>query len=417
MGIEDQGHNNIWDCPKCETKNGGRVCTVCKTARPTKDTEYGFDKEYDFVDQGQHSDNDKPDNNNFVDQGQYSNNDKPDNNNGDRKLTNTQKLIIGIFAGMSICILLLLVVLIVVLRNNGPAKEKPTTEAATYVKNTEPVAETTHSHTWSAWNESMKASCNQTGRQTRSCTSCGETEEREIPKTEHDWEAATWHSPSFCTVCGTVQGTANISVGDIITFGRYEQDNNLANGSESIQWQVLSVQGDRALLISSNALDAQPYHNDYVNTTWETSYIRQWLNSSFFRAAFNNVESKAIVATAMSNDSNQGNSKFTTSGGNTTNDSVFLLSYAELMEYFPANYSRSCTNTAYAASQAGKNIPGSFNSSVRTCWWWLRSPGDTLCAASTVFPDKENTADAVNNVSGCVRPAIWVDINTPDLII
>ena len=275
--------------------------------------------------------------------------------------------------------------------------------------------ETTHSHTWSAWDESIEANCEQSGVETRRCASCGEMEERNVPKTEHNWAAATWHSPSYCSLCGAVQGTAMISVGDTVTFGRYEQDNNLANGNESIQWRVLSIQGNQALLISSNALDAQPYHTDYVNTTWETSYLRQWLNSSFLRAAFNNIEEKAIVETAISNDSNQGNSKYTTSGGNTTNDRVFLLSYAEIMEYLPDSYSRACMNTAYAASQAGKNVPGSFNSSVRTCWWWLRSPGDTLCAATTVFPDRENTIDAVNNASGCVRPAIWVDINTPDL--
>lgn len=94
---------------------------------------------------------------------------------------------------------------------------------------------------------------------------------------------------------------------------------------------------------------------------------------------------------------------------------MFLLSYAEIMEYLPDSYSRACTNTVYAASQAGKNVPDSFNPSVRTCWWWLRSPDGTLRAATTVFPDMENTIDAVNNASSCVRPAIWADINTPDL--
>lgn len=46
---------------------------------------------------------------------------------------------------------------------------------------------------------------------------------------------------------------------------------------------------------------------------------------------------------------------------------MFLLSYAEIMEYLPDSYSRACANIVYAASQAGKNVSGSFNSSVRTC--------------------------------------------------
>ena len=33
----------------------------------------------------------------------------------------------------------------------------------------------------------------------------------------------------------------NIKVGDVVNFGRYEQDNNYNNGSEPIQWRVLDI--------------------------------------------------------------------------------------------------------------------------------------------------------------------------------
>ena len=46
------------------------------------------------------------------------------------------------------------------------------------------------------------------------------------------------------------RNTTDISVGDIITFGHYEQDNNLDNGAEPIEWIVLDVQDGKALLLS-----------------------------------------------------------------------------------------------------------------------------------------------------------------------
>ncbi len=37
---------------------------------------------------------------------------------------------------------------------------------------------------------------------------------------------------------------------DILRFGRYEQDNTFSNGVEDIEWYVLSVEDNKALLIS-----------------------------------------------------------------------------------------------------------------------------------------------------------------------
>lgn len=32
------------------------------------------------------------------------------------------------------------------------------------------------------------------------------------------------------------------AIGTVVTYGRYEQDNDLTNGSEPIEWQVLALQ-------------------------------------------------------------------------------------------------------------------------------------------------------------------------------
>ena len=57
-------------------------------------------------------------------------------------------------------------------------------------------------------------------------------------------------------------------VGDIITFGSYEQDNNTLNGKENIEWLVLAKEDDRILVTSKYALDCQQYNTEYTGVTW-----------------------------------------------------------------------------------------------------------------------------------------------------
>ncbi|MBP3696995.1 MAG: hypothetical protein J6J45_05560, partial [Clostridia bacterium] len=71
---------------------------------------------------------------------------------------------------------------------------------------------------------------------------------------------------------------SDTQVGDYITFGSYEQDNDLSNGKEPIEWLVLDKQDGKVLVISKYALDAKPYNDEYVDVTWETCTLRSWLN-------------------------------------------------------------------------------------------------------------------------------------------
>lgn len=63
------------------------------------------------------------------------------------------------------------------------------------------------------------------------------------------------------------------TVGNIVTFGCYEQDNNLSNDAEAIEWIVLDVQDKKCLLLSKYGLDAKPYNAEYTATTWEKCTI------------------------------------------------------------------------------------------------------------------------------------------------
>lgn len=227
---------------------------------------------------------------------------------------------------------------------------------------------------------------------------------------------ATYNTPKTCTVCGATDGTVVAKpapeVNDIVILGGYEQDNNWANGQESIQWIVLDVQGDYALLLSRYALDAYPYHSEWEDITWEDSDIRQWLNYDFFFTAFSGPEQNVIMTTNVNNSKSHGYSGYSTSGGKNTLDQIFLLSYAEVEYYFYNEQSRVCQSTHYAAAQAKEQISNAYNGTQGYCWWWLRSPGDNPKSAMTIFSDGEHKLDVVENPTGCVRPAMWVNLES-----
>ena len=52
-----------------------------------------------------------------------------------------------------------------------------------------------------------------------------------------------------------------LTEGEEVEFGRYEQDNVLENGKEAIEWLVVDVQPEKALLVSQYGLDCKPYND------------------------------------------------------------------------------------------------------------------------------------------------------------
>ena len=61
-----------------------------------------------------------------------------------------------------------------------------------------------------------------------------------------------------------------------VTFGSYEQDNDLTNGKEDIEWLVLARDENKALLISRYSLDNQPYSEHTEEVPWENCSLRKW---------------------------------------------------------------------------------------------------------------------------------------------
>ena len=119
-------------------------------------------------------------------------------------------------------------------------------------------------------------------------------------------------------------------VGDIVKFGSYEQDNNLSNGAEKIEWIVLDALDGKYLLLSRQVLDAHAYNDVEKAVSWETCTLRKWLNEDFLATAFTDREQKKIPTVTNENPDNE---EFGIAGGNVTRDQVFLLSYPEAKKY------------------------------------------------------------------------------------
>ena len=90
---------------------------------------------------------------------------------------------------------------------------------------------------------------------------------------------------------------------DCVYFGNYYQ--NDAKKKQPIKWRVLSVNGDDVFMISNRSLDYQKYSenlSENSNDVWEKSSLRSWLNTTFFKEAFNATEQAAIKNSSETND-------------------------------------------------------------------------------------------------------------------
>ena len=189
------------------------------------------------------------------------------------------------------------------------------------------------------------------------------------------------------------------TVGSNVIFGEYEQDNNASDGKEDIEWIVLKKGDNKVLLISKYALDCQPYRG----WTWETCFLRKWMNETFLKEAFDEKEQAMIQTTTVTADTDPGNS---------TMDEVFLLSISEAEKYFTSDEQRKCVPTKYALQQGVYTDDDYMVDGQATCWWWLRSPGDfRKCAASVGGSGRVNTGGSdINYDHNGVRAALWINL-------
>ena len=167
-------------------------------------------------------------------------------------------------------------------------------------------------------------------------------------------------------------------VGDEILFG--------TNNGQRMRWKVLEKQDCRVLVITTEIVCKNSYHQNEENTTWSECTLRKWLNSVFINGYFTQEERDRIVPWELNNDNNP---EFKTPGGINTTDKVFLLSIDEAKSLFANDQERSLD------------------------FWWLRSPGaEPICAATVVRVGTILTRGYHITSANGVRPALWLDFTS-----
>ena len=196
----------------------------------------------------------------------------------------------------------------------------------------------------------------------------------------------------------------DVKVGDTIIFGEYEQDGDTSNGREYLEWIVLDIKGDQALLISKYVIDAYRFDNSQDTAYWDTSDLRFWLNEIFMGNAFYKESSSDIIATTITShlldDDPDDNIEADTYE---TSDRIFLLSAEEVETYYPAERSRIAIAT--------ENVRNSdlLLEEDGSSGWWLRDPGGegTTCY---VWGSNGTIVTSMNSIIQGIRPAMWIRI-------
>ena len=192
--------------------------------------------------------------------------------------------------------------------------------------------------------------------------------------------------------------TRSAQVGDIVTFGNYEQDGDEKNGAEEIQWYVLAKEENRYLLHSRFILDALAYDGrvDLLPISWDECQIHTWLNTDFMSAAFKDRDLSVIAPSQVTFMSGAQKSW--------TLDRVFLLSQEDFSKYYEEEAARRSSSTAFAAAK-----------SLYPDTYWYRAEPDDFKDVKTEtwlgFIDGQGVQQfgRVTYALG-VRPAVWVNV-------
>ncbi len=201
-----------------------------------------------------------------------------------------------------------------------------------------------------------------------------------------------------------------------VYFGEYEQNNNLEDGVEPIQWRVLKNEDGKLLLLSERAIEMHAFVDwngeMYVESTWAESDVRRWMNGEFYENMFSVAERDGVSTTLV---------KAVLNGdyphveqGEDTEDRIFLLSYDDVLntEYgFVSSPQPSFTRvTTLTPSMQQICIDDQVPPNT---FWMLRTMGYTNMHAIHITPDGGVASPGALNITAntAIRPAFNLDLS------
>ncbi|MBO4365577.1 MAG: zinc-ribbon domain-containing protein [Eggerthellaceae bacterium] len=193
-------------------------------------------------------------------------------------------------------------------------------------------------------------------------------------------------------------------VGDVVTFGTYEQDGDETDGAEPLEWLVVRKDGSRMQLVACNLIDYQPYASENMGFEGVYSDLRTWLNKDFVTTAFTEDERTYLRDTIVAYPG-QPLDIYNPTVDAPERDQAFLLSNQQAQDLFASNADRIAQPSAYAAG-----LPGAPAKNA----WWLRSTGFERQGAGQVQPSGEVDTYGVSVVESqaYVRPSVWIAMPT-----
>ena len=195
-------------------------------------------------------------------------------------------------------------------------------------------------------------------------------------------------------------------IGNTVTFGSYEQDNNKGNGAEPIEWIVIAIDGEKVLLRSKYVLFAQPFNTDRTSVTWESSSLRTYVNGVFLSTAFTDVEQELIASSVVKADKNPSYPGI--GNGRDTLDQIFILSIPEIYNYFPTKAERIVSATPSATT----NLIFGPDEKTKGVMYYTRTIGWSNSAISYVEEDGEVQEGGMGvEIKMGVVPALWLDLS------
>ena len=199
------------------------------------------------------------------------------------------------------------------------------------------------------------------------------------------------------TITSNVQTLANAQAGGQIAFGTY--------GGESLVWDVLAVEGGRALIMTDKVIDAVAFNEkNSTSVTYANSDLAEWLNGAFKTEAFSADEAAKIDTTSAV--STPMNPTYATEGG-ADSAGIFVLSWQEYRMYCTTDGTKLAKPTE-TAEESGASV----DPVMGTSGYWLRTAGKDAEHISYVTYYGNISEDGVWQQTTYlgVRPAMWVTI-------
>ncbi len=213
-----------------------------------------------------------------------------------------------------------------------------------------------------------------------------------------------------------------------ILFGRIEQDANLENGPEKIEWRVLKEDENGVLLLSEYIIAENPYYEEDqvawndpnpAHFFWADSATRAWLNGEFYQSIFSDREQSRIVTQHLEDFAEYPDiTDCIMQNGPETDDKIFLLSREEIAQYFPVEgIGELCGSSYWLISGTYECLQAEITAAILKAHnydgmnhrraWTLRSHNNAK-GYGLKFWSVSSLGDIDNAGAPGVRPAIYV---------